>query len=91
MNDNVNMERMSEIKAKVVDSLTNELDTYRQSFGFQGSYTTKHEFEFNTDLSYDFYVGYSEGYGRPEWQWNAEVNKSIGAFNLSLKVRDILN
>ena len=57
----------------------------------RGSYTTKHEFEFNTDLSYVFYKGYSAGYGQPEWQWNAEISKNIGAFNLSVKVHDILN
>ncbi len=57
----------------------------------RGSYTTKHEFEFNTDLSYVFYKGYAAGYGQPEWQWNAEISKNIGAFNLSVKVHDILN
>ena len=57
----------------------------------EASYTTKHEFEFDTDLSYVFYNGYAEGYGQPEWQWNAGVSKNIGAFNLSVKVHDILN
>ncbi|MBR3388188.1 MAG: carboxypeptidase regulatory-like domain-containing protein [Bacteroidales bacterium] len=66
----------------------NTLDTW---FGVQGSYTTKHEFEFNTDINYKFYRGYTEGYGQPEWQWNAEINKNIGAFNLSVKCHDILN
>ena len=37
------------------------------------------------------YKGYAAGYGLPEWQWNAEITKSIGAFNLSLSVHDILN
>ena len=66
----------------------NTLDT---RLGARGSYTTKHEFEFQTDLFYVFYKGYSAGYGQPEWQWNAEISKNIGAFNLSVKVRDILN
>ena len=66
----------------------NTLDT---RVGIQGSYTTKHEFEFNTDLTYNFFNGYSEGFGQPEWQWNVEINKSIGAFNLSVKCNDILN
>jgi len=66
----------------------NTLDTRLTA---RGSYTTKHEFEFNTDLSYVFYKGYAEGYGQPEWQWNAEISKNIGAFNLSIKVHDILN
>ena len=55
------------------------------------SYTTKHEFELSTDLAYAFYNGYAEGYGQPEWQWNAEVNKSVGPFVLSVKLQDILN
>ena len=66
----------------------NTLDTRLTA---RGSYTTKQEFEFNTDLSYVFYKGYPEGYGQPEWQWNAEISKNIGAFNLSVKVHDILN
>ena len=56
-----------------------------------GSYTTKHEFEFETDLAYIFYNGYEPGYGLPEWRWNASVSKNIGAFNLSITVHDILN
>ena len=66
----------------------NTLDTYLTA---RGSYTTKYEFDFETDLSYVFYTGYAEGYGQPEWQWNAEIAKSIGAFNLSVTVHDILN
>ena len=66
----------------------NTLDT---RFGGEVSYTTKHEFEIESDLDYVFYKGYSAGYGLPEWQWNAEITKSIGAFNLSLSVNDILN
>ena len=66
----------------------NTLDT---RFGGEVSYTTKHEFEIESDLDYVFYKGYSAGYGLPEWQWNAEITKSIGAFNLSLSVHDILN
>ena len=67
------------------------MSTLDTRLGVAGTYTTKHEFEFNTDLTYAFYNGYSEGYGQPEWQWNAEINKSIGPFNLSVKMNDILN
>ena len=56
-----------------------------------GSYTTKHEFELSTDLAYNFYSGYAEGYGQPEWRWNAEIDKSVGPFVLSVKFNDILN
>ncbi len=67
------------------------LSTLDTRLSASGSYTTKHEFEFNTDLAYVFYRGYAAGYGQSEWQWNAEISKSIGAFNLSIKVNDILN
>ena len=66
----------------------NTLDT---KITARGSYTTKHEFEFNSDISYVFYKGYAAGYGDPEWRWYASVSKNIGAFNLSVKVYDILN
>jgi len=66
----------------------NTLDTHLTG---RASYTTKHEFEFNSDISYVFYKGYSAGYGQPEWQWNAEISKNIGAFNLSVQAHDILN
>ena len=67
------------------------LNTLDTRFTARGSYTTKHEFEFNSDIAYVFYKGYSAGYGQPEWQWNAELSKNIGAFNLSVTVHDILN
>ena len=56
-----------------------------------GNYTTVHEYEFITELTYAFYRGYASGYGQPELRWNAEISKNIGAFNLSLKAHDILN
>jgi hypothetical protein len=67
------------------------MNTLDLSFDVDGSYTTKHEFEFESDLSYVIYRGYAEGYGLPEWQWNAELSKDVGAFNLSVKVHDILD
>ena len=67
------------------------MNTMSTDFNTRASYTTKHEFEIESDLAYVFYRGYAEGYGQPEWQWNAELSKNIGAFNLSVKVHDILN
>lgn len=60
-------------------------------FSVRGSYTTKHDFEFNSDVTYRMYSGYADGYGKPEWAWNGEISRNIGAFNLSIKVNDILN
>ena len=67
------------------------LNTLETSLTTEASYITPHAFELDTDLSYVFYKGYQPGYGQPEWQWNAEISKNIGAFNLSVKAHDILN
>lgn len=56
-----------------------------------GSCNTKHDWEFESEIGYKIYEGYSDGFGKPEWQWDAEVSKNIGAFSLSVKVNDILN
>ena len=66
----------------------NTLDT---KFSARGSYVTKNQFEFNSYISYNLYKGYPAGYNLPELQWNGEISKNIGAFNLSVKVNDILN
>ena len=70
---------------------TMNMNTLDTTIGIEGSYTTTHEFELKTDMRYLFFAGYADGYGQPEWRWNAEVSKSIGAFVLSLKVNDILD
>ena len=67
------------------------LNTFSMEFSIDASYITKHEFELETNLGYEFFRGYAPGYGQPEWHWNAEITKSIGPFNLSITVNDILN
>ena len=57
----------------------------------RGTYITPHAFELSTDAGYTIYRGYAAGYDKPEFRWNAEVSKNIGAFTLSLKAFDILN
>ena len=66
-------------------------NTLTTRIGLEGTYTTKHEFEFTSEIDYVHYKGYANGYGKPEWQWNAQISKNIGAFNLSVKMIDILN
>ena len=68
-----------------------DMNTLETSLSADGTYTTRHEFEINSSVSYVFFRGYAAGYGRPEWQWNAEVSKNLGPFNLSLKLHDILD
>ena len=47
--------------------------------------------EIGTDLTYRHYFGYTDGYGIPEWNWNASISKSIKSVTLGLKCADILN
>ena len=68
-----------------------DLNTTDNRIGADARYTTKHEFEFATNLSYNWYIGYPTGYGAPEWQWNGEISKNVKAFTLSLKIHDILD
>ena len=67
------------------------MNTMDSKLGMAANYTTKHEFEFDTDLAYAWYRGYAAGYGAPEWQWNAEISKNIKAFNFSIMIHDILD
>ncbi|MBR7004151.1 MAG: outer membrane beta-barrel protein, partial [Bacteroidales bacterium] len=67
------------------------MNTLDSRIGAGANYRTKHEFEFDTDIAYAWYRGYAKGYGAPEWQWNGEISKNIKAFNLSIKINDILN
>ena len=67
------------------------LNTTDNSIGARANYTTKHEFEFSSNLAYRWYIGYPTGYGAPEWQWDGEISKNVKAFTLSLKIHDILD
>jgi len=55
------------------------------------AYTTPHDFKLMSSFAYLFYAGYTEGFGLPEYQWNAEVGKKWGDFVFSFKAFDILN
>ena len=66
-------------------------NTFDQTFSLGGSYTTKHEFELSSDLSYTKYYGYAAGFGLPEWIWNFEISKNVGPFNLSIQANDLLD
>ncbi|MBO4917139.1 MAG: carboxypeptidase regulatory-like domain-containing protein [Bacteroidales bacterium] len=74
-------------------SLNPDLDmtTSVNTLSGNGSYTTRNEWEFQSDLAFVFYTGYSAGFDKPEWRWNAEISKNIGSFNISLKAHDILD
>ena len=40
-------------------------------------YTPGKGWEFQNDLNYNFYHGYSAGFGRPEVQWDLGISKAI--------------
>lgn len=64
--------------------------TTENRIGMSGSYTTPHKFRIWTELNYNFFTGYAEGYGRPEWHWDQSIAKDIGTFTLSIAAHDIL-
>ena len=73
-------------------SLDKTADMNTWDFNATGEFllTTPKNWQFSTDLGYNFYRGYSAGYGEPELIWNAGIAKDIKAFTLSLKCADIL-
>ena len=73
-------------------SLDNTADMNTWDFNITGEllFTTKHNWQFNSNIGYNFYKGYSKGYGEPELIWNAGIAKDVKAFTFSFKVADIL-
>ena len=48
-------------------------DVHGYGFSFYGTYYTPFGLVLSTDLSYDATNGYSAGYDRNEWMWNASI------------------
>jgi len=67
------------------------MNTWDFNVSAESLYTTSNGWQFNTDIGYNFYRGYTQGYGLPELLWNAGIGKEIGPVTLSIKVADILN
>lgn len=67
------------------------INTWTNAVGANVIYTPGKEWEIKSDLSYVFYHGYTAGFGKPEWQWDMSISKSIKSVTLSLKACDILN
>ena len=66
---------------------TANMNTWNNSIRADVLYQPGKGWEFGSDISYNFYRGYSAGFGSPEWQWNANISKSIKAVTLGIKVR----
>lgn len=74
-------------------SLDSKADINTWDFSVKGSvlYETKKGFEFGTDAAYNFYRGYTAGYGDPSLIWNARISKTVKSVVFSLACADILN
>ncbi len=47
--------------------------------------------EVNSRFDVSFFRGYTDGYGKPVYNWDAKVSKAVGPVTFSLGVSDILN
>ena len=67
------------------------MTTWNPNFKTSVLYQPGKGWEIGTDLTYRHYLGYTDGYGIPEWNWNASISKNIKSVTLGLKCADILN
>lgn len=95
----LNLERFSVQLAPEVNnsrsrySLDSKADTdvWDTNFGIRPSYTSPHEFEFQSDFSYVILRGYGSGYDDDYVRWNLSVGKNIKSFNITLTAQDLLD
>lgn len=95
----LNLERFStELGADVNNSrsrysLDSKANTnyWETSFGINPSYTSVHEFEFQSGLFYVILRGYGSGYNDDYVRWNLSVGKNIKSFNITLTAQDLLD
>lgn len=67
------------------------LSTWNHRANAEFLYETPHQFEIQSNISYNFYQGYSDGFNTPHCIWNAELSKSFGSVTLTISMQDILN
>lgn len=95
----LNLERFSVQLAPAVNnsrsrySLDSRANTnYWETFlSIRPSYTSPHEFEFQSDFSYRILRGYGSGYNDDYVRWNFSVGKNIKSFNITLTAQDLLD
>lgn len=68
-----------------------DTDVWDTNFGICPSYTSPHEFEFQSDFSYRILRGYGSGYNDDYVRWNFSVGKNIKSFNITLTAQDLLD
>ena len=67
------------------------INTWMHSYSIDARYMTGNGWEFHSKCNANFYIGYSAGFGAPQFNWNADISKTINTVSLGLKVIDILN
>lgn len=95
----LNLERFSVQLAPAVNnsrsrySLDSRANTnYWETFlNIRPSYTSPHEFEFQSEFAYVIQRGYGSGYDDDYVRWNLSVGKNIKSFNITLTVQDLLD
>jgi hypothetical protein len=70
---------------------TANVNTWTNNISNNILYRTNFGLELVNVLTYRFYIGYSDGYGTPEWRWNMTLTQNIKKVNMSLQLIDILN
>lgn len=68
-----------------------DTDVWDTNFGIRPSYTSPHEFEFQSDFSYRILRGYGSGYNDDYVRWNFSVGKNIKSFNITFTAQDLLD
>ncbi len=95
----LNLERFSLSISPVVNnsrsrySLDSKANTnvWETFLGIRPSYTSVHEFEFQSDFSYVIQRGYGSGYDDDYVRWSLSVGKNIKSFNITLTAQDLLD
>jgi hypothetical protein len=74
-------------------SLDSKADTdyWDTSLALSASYTSPHEFEFESDFTYDILRGYGSGYDDAYADCSVTVGKNIRSFYVSLSVQDLFD
>lgn len=74
-------------------SLDSKANTnYWETFlNIRPSYTSPHEFEFQSEFAYVIQRGYGSGYDDDYVRWNFSVGKNIKSFNITLTAQDLLD
>ena len=73
-----------------LDSKANT-NVWETAIGLRPSYTSPHDFEFQSDFSYRILRGYGSGYNDDYIRWNLAVGKNIKSFNITLSAQDLLD